>query len=181
MSTAVTTRGDRASREEAKRETRQALLRAGLEEFVERGLDVPSLDAICARAGYTRGAFYVHFRDRDDFIVAVMEVVLGDFLDAIVASDGGGDDLEETVTRFVRLLLDGTPVTGAPGSMRTHRLLDVCTRSAGIRERFLAMLAGAEARVASAAAASWERSDKAPRTAPPMTPAAALPAAEDMP
>lgn len=148
-------RADRP-REELKRETRDALLRAGLEEFLERGLDVPSLDAICARAGFTRGAFYVHFRDRDDFIVAVMETVLGDFLDAIVASDGGGDDLEETVTRFVRILVAGNPVTGSAGSMRTHRLLDVCTRSTVIRERFLQMLAGAEARVTAAASAGQE-------------------------
>jgi TetR/AcrR family transcriptional repressor of nem operon len=148
-------RADRP-REEVKRETRDALLRAGLEEFLERGLDVPSLDAICARAGFTRGAFYVHFRDRDDLIVAVMETVLGDFLDAIVSSDGGGDDLEETVTRFVRILVAGNPVTGSAGSMRTHRLLDVCTRSTVIRERFLQMLAGAEARVTAAAEAGQE-------------------------
>jgi TetR/AcrR family transcriptional repressor of nem operon len=137
-------------RQEIKRETREALLRAGLAEFAEKGIDVPSLDAICARAGFTRGAFYVHFADRDAFVVAVMESVIGDFLDAVVASDRGGDDLGETVSRFVRALVAGNPLTGGSGSMHTHRLLDVCTRSPEIRARLLAMLAGAQQRVAQA-------------------------------
>jgi AcrR family transcriptional regulator len=138
------------SREDAKRETRAALIRAGLAAFAEEGLDAPSLDAICARAGYTRGAFYVHFSDRDDFLVAVMESVLGDFLDAIIADESDGDDLEQTVSRFASALVQGNPVTGAPGSMRTHHLIDVCCRSQAIRERFLAMLGEAQQRVARA-------------------------------
>ncbi len=52
------------SRDETKQRTRDALIQAGLELFTEQGLDVPSLDAICDRAGFTRGAFYVHFADR---------------------------------------------------------------------------------------------------------------------
>src|SRR5262245_37416602 len=50
------------TREFGKQETREALLRAGMEMFAEQGLDAPSLDALCARAGFTRGAFYVHFK-----------------------------------------------------------------------------------------------------------------------
>ena len=156
------------SREESKRETRAALIRAGLAEFLEHGLDVPSLDAICARAGYTRGAFYVHFRDRDDFVVAVMESLLGNFLDAVIGAGDGSGSLDETVLRFARALVEGNPLTGASGSMRTHHLIDVCTRSEKIRERFLAMLAEAERRVANAAAAGQRagsvRTDVSPET-----------------
>ncbi|HYB99568.1 MAG TPA: TetR/AcrR family transcriptional regulator [Candidatus Limnocylindrales bacterium] len=141
-----------AAREEAKRETREALLRAAFAEFVEHGFDVPSLDAICARAGYTRGAFYVHFRDRDELIVAVMESVLGTFLDAVIGAGEGGDDLEQTVLRFAGAIVGGNPLTGASGSMRTHHLLDVCARSPVIRARFLEMLEEAQRRLAEAAA-----------------------------
>ncbi|MCK6556050.1 TetR/AcrR family transcriptional regulator [Candidatus Binatia bacterium] len=141
------------SRDDAKRETREALVRAGLEEFAARGLDVPSLDAICARAGYTRGAFYVHFKDRDDLIVAAMESVIGTFLDAVVMSNRGADDLEETVTRFLGAVVDGNALTGGSGSMRTHRLLDVCTRSPQVRARFLELLHGAHERLVRTASA----------------------------
>jgi AcrR family transcriptional regulator len=88
------------SREEAKRETRMALLRAGVEEFIERGFEAPSLDSICARAGYTRGAFYVHFRNRNDFIAAVMKEAADSFLDVIIAADENQIDLAEIVRRF---------------------------------------------------------------------------------
>jgi TetR/AcrR family transcriptional repressor of nem operon len=149
------------SREEAKRETREALLRAGIAEFSERGLAEPSLDAICSRAGYTRGAFYVHFRDRDDFISAVMEQVLGDFLDAIIATGDQERDLEHTVTRFTdalaaatrglpHLLLGGLAPAGQQ-RLQFHRVLEASARSPGVRERFSALLRGAIDRVAKAA------------------------------
>jgi AcrR family transcriptional regulator len=50
--------GKTKPRELAKQETREAVIRAGMAAFTEEGVDLPSLDAICARAGFTRGAFY---------------------------------------------------------------------------------------------------------------------------
>src|SRR5580700_6965980 len=76
-----------ANREETKVRTRAALVDAGIALFGEQGLDAPSLDAICERAGFTRGAFYVHFRDRDEFLEAVMERLGGQFLDAVLADE----------------------------------------------------------------------------------------------
>src|SRR5262250_414344 len=92
-------RPPRRSRAETKEATRQALLVAGLAELVEHGLDVPSLDAICARAGYTRGAFYVHFKDREDFFVAVMDWALSGILVAVMGVNGNGD-LASAISRF---------------------------------------------------------------------------------
>lgn len=139
------------SRHAAKLETRAALIHAGLMEFFEHGLDIPSLDAICARAGYTRGAFYVHFHDRDEFVVAAMDTVLGAFLDTIIVADSEGDDLEETVLRFASALSEGHALIGERGSMRSHQLLDACTRSAAIRGRFIETLSEAIRRVERAA------------------------------
>src|SRR5215470_8587020 len=123
----------RTTRDEAKEETRRALMAAGIVEFVERGLDAPSLDAICARAGYTRGAFYVHFRDRDDFLVGVAERVLARFVDAVIASGDQMHDLERYVSRFldaVRGQADGRRRRGGPlAGMQVHRLLEACARS----------------------------------------------------
>jgi len=71
------------SRDQTKQETRDALVSAALALFAEEGLDAPSLDAICDRAGFTRGAFYVHFADRDELLVAVMEKVGEAFLQSV--------------------------------------------------------------------------------------------------
>jgi AcrR family transcriptional regulator len=148
------------SRDSGKRETRDALIRAGVAEFAAKGLVEPSLDAICARAGFTRGAFYVHFEDREDFIAAVTEHVLGAFLDAIIANGSRGSDLAQTVTRFtddLARLLAGSPDSllrlPAPGSARGiqfHRLIEACGRSPRIRARFVALLREAIERVAKA-------------------------------
>jgi AcrR family transcriptional regulator len=133
-----------------RRATREALIQAGIAELAEKGLLEPSLDALCARAGYTRGAFYVHFEDREDFIAAVMERVLGGFLDALVAAGGRGPDLAETVTRFSDDVarwrrsdegaLFGLPVPGAGGAIQFHRLIEACARSRRIRERWVALV-----------------------------------------
>ena len=148
-------------REQAKHETREALLQAAMAEFAEKGLDGPSLDAICARAGYTRGAFYVHFHDREDLVAAVMERVLGAFLDAVVAQGSSERDLDATVERFAaaftalrapraRESLDPMRGWGARG-VPFHQVLAACQRSPELRRRFVSILEEAIRRVTRAA------------------------------
>lgn len=130
------------SREEAKKETRGALLKAGYELFVEHGVDHPSLDAICARAGYTRGAFYVHFKDRDDFVFACINKLLDDFVRGVIANTDGASDLRQTVDKFLDAAIHGAlPLSRAAstGSM-VHFLVTTVQRSPEIRKRYAAML-----------------------------------------
>ena len=153
-------------RELAKQETRDALIAAGLQALAEEGLDVPSLDAICSRAGFTRGAFYVHFKDRDDFVVAVMEHVLGGFLDAVIATGDDAHDLERTLDRFVDALgaaaspsaHGGGRVRPVLGGVQLYRLVEAAARSPLIRERLVGILQQAVKRVTRAADAAQGRS-----------------------
>jgi len=125
-----------APREASKQRTRQALLDAALTLFSETGLDAPSLDAICARAGCTRGAFYVHFADRDALIAATMEQRRGDVLGALLGSPSVG--LEEVMAVFVQAVEGGAfPV---PGAVRTGELVAACRRSPAIRRTHLALV-----------------------------------------
>lgn len=119
------------SREDTKHETRQALIDAGLSLFAESGFDGPSLDAICERAGFTRGAFYVHFKNRDDFLVAAMDQVGVAYLDAVV-----GGELALTVRRFIKSIASGD----YPGGVKPHQLVDACLRSPIIRERYVELV-----------------------------------------
>jgi AcrR family transcriptional regulator len=93
--------GKAKSRQEAKQETRESLIRAGMSLFSEQGVDLPSLDAICAHAGFTRGAFYVHFKDRDDFLEAVLERVLTDFVTSLLAVGDTANDVHLIIDRFL--------------------------------------------------------------------------------
>lgn len=95
-------------RADAKGATRRALLAAGLQETIARGGVVPSIEAISARAGFTRGAFYVHFKGRSDFVVEMLGWVVGDIFEAIFRRAGEDQqDLRGIVTRFVDILVKG--------------------------------------------------------------------------
>ncbi len=130
------------AREAAKQKTRAALIEAGVALFREQGLDGPSLDAICERAGFTRGAFYVHFTDRDDFLVAVMQTVGGPILDALIGSDEP-EELAAIAGRFVGAMAEGSYPLGPSGGIRPHQLLDACARSPQIRELYVSLVAEA--------------------------------------
>jgi TetR/AcrR family transcriptional regulator, transcriptional repressor for nem operon len=136
-------------REQSKQETREALLAAAMSTFAEQGLEAPSLDAICARAGYTRGAFYVHFRDRDELIAAVMERVLHRLLDALIATGDAALDLERTVRAFAAAHAAGL----FPGHtmVTAWQFLQACARSPELRQRYVALLGEAVERVGNAA------------------------------
>lgn len=131
------------SRDETKKETREALIRAGLAAFQEDGLDA-SLDDICDRAGFTRGAFYVHFADREALLVAVMDHVGEAFLASVFAGMGVGADvtpsLRMVAERFIASVKAGTyplmPPRGKKPMVSMQQLLAACARSKQVRERY---------------------------------------------
>lgn len=55
------------------RDTREALLQAGLQLFLEGGYDFVGTSAILGRAQAPRGSFYHHFEDKRAFALAVAE------------------------------------------------------------------------------------------------------------
>jgi AcrR family transcriptional regulator len=141
------------TRDEIKQRTRAALVDAGVALVAEEGLDAPSLDAICERAGFTRGAFYVHFRDRDEFLQAVMERVGAQFLDAVLADADDGDAKPGTaltgmIARFVRAVVAGDYPLMREGGVKPHQLLDACARSEAIRAQYVALAEESVARMA---------------------------------
>jgi AcrR family transcriptional regulator len=53
--------------------TRSALVEAAREVFARRGFEGSSLDEIAETAGFTRGAIYKHFKDKEDLFFAVVD------------------------------------------------------------------------------------------------------------
>ncbi len=56
-----------------RRETQLRLLDAATEVFTELGLQGASVEAICARAGFSRGAFYSNFSSKEQLFLALLE------------------------------------------------------------------------------------------------------------
>jgi AcrR family transcriptional regulator len=126
------------SRAEAKRASREALIQAGMELMPARGLDV-SLDELCQHAGYTRGAFYVHFDNRDDLILEVMTRVGERMMDTLLGDrdEARPADLFTVASRFLPALFNGDYPLTRHGGMRPYQLLDACHRSERIQARYL--------------------------------------------
>jgi AcrR family transcriptional regulator len=72
--------------------TRRKLLDAAAQVFAEVGLDAASVEAVCDRAGFTRGAFYSNFDSKDELFLELSGIVAGERVEAVRSRVG---ELEE--------------------------------------------------------------------------------------
>lgn len=63
----------RLSRQEKKEETRRKLIESARVEFSKTGYYGCSVDTIAENAGYSKGAFYAHFKDKEDIFLELLE------------------------------------------------------------------------------------------------------------
>ncbi|MBA8793528.1 AcrR family transcriptional regulator [Friedmanniella endophytica] len=54
--------------------TRERLMNAAVGVFAERGIIGASVEEICEAAGFTRGAFYSNFADKDELVLAMLRL-----------------------------------------------------------------------------------------------------------
>jgi len=132
---------DSNKRQAAKEASKEALIRSAMQLMPDKGLDV-SLDELCNHAGYTRGAFYVHFKKREDLQLEIMNRVGRSWLDSIFGTDpvAGPEDLMTMVQRFLSEMLSGDYPITRKGGLRPHQLLDLCARSERIKAAYLALV-----------------------------------------
>jgi AcrR family transcriptional regulator len=65
--------------------TREILLTSAEQLFIERGYTQVSVSDICTAAGFTRGAFYSNFADKDDLVLALFDQHANERLDRLKA------------------------------------------------------------------------------------------------
>ena len=65
--------------------TRARLLEGALDVFAERGFHGASVEDICERAGFTRGAFYSNFASKDELVLALFQATTDRLLEQIAA------------------------------------------------------------------------------------------------
>src|SRR5690349_14325369 len=63
----------RLTRQESQERTRMRLIEAAETLFVRNGFDDTSVDEISEMAGYSRGAFYSNFQDKDQILLAIID------------------------------------------------------------------------------------------------------------
>ena len=71
--------------ERRRQQTREHLLAAAAEVFAERGFHGASLDEVAAVAGFTKGAVYSNFKNKEDLFLALFQANYDREMEAIRA------------------------------------------------------------------------------------------------
>ena len=107
--------------------TRARLLEAAHEVFAEVGLDAASVEMICERAGFTRGAFYSNFESKDELFLALITQLSEDKLDEVsvrVKRLSGTDDPLDLVRQIATMSLAERMEPQLLSEVRTQALRD---------------------------------------------------------
>ncbi len=140
----------RSARREA---TRQRVLDAAREVFAEMGVIGGTVEDICERAGFTRGAFYSNFTDKDDVVDALVErehsLLLGHLDAAFPEVDrevAEAEDLATALGGIVHRILGSIPIDRQLSLVQTEleifaiRRPDQAGRFVEINNRFRARI-----------------------------------------
>jgi AcrR family transcriptional regulator len=137
-----------------RRQTQARLLDAAMDAFAERGFYGTSVEDICDRAGFSRGAFYSNFSTKEELFVALYDRQADGVLATLTdLAPSAGDSLESALTELVaaiprdrRWYLVNTefalhavrdPATGeAYAAARTRVRASFAARFAEVVERF---------------------------------------------
>ena len=121
--------------------TRQRLMTAAMEVFAERGVSGSSVEEICEAAGFTRGAFYSNFADKDALVLALIEQgVAEEYASAEEAvtelkARGAGVAATDTVAQVLDHLNHGGP-TDRTSLLAQRELLLYAARVPALREPY---------------------------------------------
>lgn len=84
--------------------TREELIKAAREIFARDGFESARIEEIAAHAGKTRGAFYDHFRDKEDVFFAIFEEDIARGQDKVIEEMSQAASLEARVEVLSRHL-----------------------------------------------------------------------------
>lgn len=110
-------------------QTRARLLAAAHDVFGEVGMDAASVELICERAGFTRGAFYSNFESKEELFLALITQLAQDKMDQVAGrvrelAPSDIDDLSVAVRHIVGSSLGGDFEPQLISEMRTQALRD---------------------------------------------------------
>ncbi len=102
--------------ERRRQQTREHLLAAAAEVFAQRGFHAASLDEVAAVAGFTKGAVYSNFKNKEDLFLALFEANSEREMQALRTTLGDSElPPEDRISDFVTLIRDQTRRSGNMG------------------------------------------------------------------
>ncbi|MGI8430069.1 MAG: TetR/AcrR family transcriptional regulator [Solirubrobacteraceae bacterium] len=84
--------GAALTRREKQQHTRKCLLKAAAKLFCKHGLEGTSIDQVAEEAGYTKGAFYANFKNKEELFLVMLDERFSNELERLDRALAGGDD-----------------------------------------------------------------------------------------
>jgi AcrR family transcriptional regulator len=120
--------------ERRRQQTREHLLAAAAQVFGERGFHGASLDEVAAVAGFTKGAVYSNFKNKEDLFLALFKANYDREMDAIRATLGDSEvPPEARVSEFVAMIRDQSTQSGRNFSLLYQEFLLYAARNPELR------------------------------------------------
>jgi AcrR family transcriptional regulator len=102
----------RLSREQSQARTRERMIEAGRRLFIEQGYGAASIRDIAEAAGYSQGAFYSNFKDKEAVLLELlrghMEAEAGQLAALCVAAERSGADVLASLDAWAASLNNDT-------------------------------------------------------------------------
>jgi AcrR family transcriptional regulator len=105
---AAKTPSNRASRAA---ERRDAIIAAGLEEFVARGFAATRLDDVAKRAGVAKGTIYLHFKDKEALFEELIRTAIVPLVTRLGAPPLAGGSVRDMIESFARTFIQEVATT----------------------------------------------------------------------
>jgi AcrR family transcriptional regulator len=85
-------------------ERREAIVAAGLEEFIARGFAATRLDDVAKRAGVAKGTIYLHFQDKEGLFQELIRTAVAPVIDRLAAPPAAGRSAREMFESFAEMV-----------------------------------------------------------------------------
>ncbi len=134
------------SRRPKREEVRMRLIEGAMQAFAEKGFSGASIDFICERAGFSRGAFYSNFDDKDALFFALYDLRTDRIharLSRIASAAQGADD----PLAFLARELQDPDEDELKWDVLNKEFIVHALRNTAARERLLASREGSKARL----------------------------------
>jgi AcrR family transcriptional regulator len=92
-------------------ERRQAIIAAGLDEFVARGFTATRLDDVAKRAGVAKGTIYLHFKDKEALFQELVRTALVPLIERLTTLPMAGGSARSIVEAFAETFLQEVVTT----------------------------------------------------------------------
>jgi AcrR family transcriptional regulator len=156
--------------ERRRQQTRDHLLAAAAEVFAERGFHGASLDEVAAVAGFTKGAVYSNFKNKEDLFLALFKANYEREMDALRATlTDAKAPPEARISDFVGLIQDQTRQSVSNFSLLYEEFWLYAARNPVVREQLIRIDDEAARALAEILRAENERVGLAPMKSPVQT------------